>query len=278
MGRRMVAKRAGWALHRRLRRPPRAGRLLRSAARFLRRRPGAGRDDDGGERRPALFVPRGLTLPSRPSCPERYLLGTPFDDPPWGKGPPGAPRRATGAPTNGTLRPSHGAYASRARRRLAEARAVLAHRGLPAPEAPREAQELLPRDVSFEDPPAPAPPGSAAALRRQAWARMIPERCSRWTRSGARVAALSWRSSSDHAAFGRRRDPQAPPRTRARLPAPGGPRAAGGVVDVPAAVVVGGRRRHLRAGPRHFLPGPVPGTAACRAAPRPVSTGLAGLR
>ena len=50
---------------------------------------------------------------------------------------------------------------------------MLAHGGPPAPEAPPEAQELLPREVSFEDPPAPAPPGSAAALRRQAWARMI---------------------------------------------------------------------------------------------------------
>ena len=71
------------------------------------------------------------------------------------------------------VRCSEGAYANRARRRLAEARAVLAHSGLPAPEAPREAQELLPRDVSFEEPPPPAPPGSAAALRRQACARMI---------------------------------------------------------------------------------------------------------
>ena len=90
----------------------------------------------------------------------------------------------------------YGAYANCARRRLAEARAVLAHGGPPAPEAPPEAQELLPRDVSFEDPPTPAPPGSAAALRRQAWARMLrkvfevdPLRC---PRCGTQMEVVAW--------------------------------------------------------------------------------------
>ena len=67
----------------------------------------------------------------------------------------------------------YGAYANCTRGRLVEAREVLAHGGPPAPEVRPEAQELLPRDVSFEDPPAPAPPGSAAARARQAWARML---------------------------------------------------------------------------------------------------------
>ena len=43
----------------------------------------------------------------------------------------------------------YGAYANCTRRRLAEARAVLAHGGQPAPEGPPEPQELLPREVEL---------------------------------------------------------------------------------------------------------------------------------
>ena len=37
----------------------------------------------------------------------------------------------------------------------------------------RIGSRFLPPDLSFEDAPSPAPPGSAEALRRQAWARML---------------------------------------------------------------------------------------------------------
>ena len=85
----------------------------------------------------------------------------------------------------------YGAYANRTRRRLAAARDALAGDGAKVPEAPPG--ELLPREVSFEDVPSRAPPGSAEALRRQVWARMI-RRCSRWTRWCVRAAASRWRS------------------------------------------------------------------------------------
>jgi hypothetical protein len=67
----------------------------------------------------------------------------------------------------------YGAYANCARGRLVEAREVLAHGGAPVPDRPPDPDGLLPHDVSFEDPPAPAPPGSASARARQAWARML---------------------------------------------------------------------------------------------------------
>ena len=67
----------------------------------------------------------------------------------------------------------YGAYSNRTRGRLVEARTVLAEGGAP-PAAPLPDDErLLPPDLSFEDTPAPAPPGSSEARRRQAWARML---------------------------------------------------------------------------------------------------------
>ena len=63
----------------------------------------------------------------------------------------------------------YSAYANRTRRRLAEAGDALAGDGAPDLETRSDPDEFLPRDLSFEDPPSP-PPGSAAALRLQAWA------------------------------------------------------------------------------------------------------------
>jgi len=64
-----------------------------------------------------------------------------------------------------------GGYSNRTRRRLREARAVLSGGGVEEPAA--GAGELLPPDLSFEDTPTPPPPGSAEALCRQSWARML---------------------------------------------------------------------------------------------------------
>ena len=90
----------------------------------------------------------------------------------------------------------YGAYANRTRRRLAEAREVLAHGGASVPDPPPDPDELTPHDVSFEDAPSPAPPGSAEALRRQAWARMLrkvfevdPLRC---PRCGTEMEVVAW--------------------------------------------------------------------------------------
>ena len=73
---------------------------------------------------------------------------------------------------------------------------MLAHGGAPVPDPPPDPDELLPHDVSFEDPPAPAPPGSAAARARQAWARMLrkvfevdPLRC---PRCGTPMEIVAW--------------------------------------------------------------------------------------
>ena len=66
----------------------------------------------------------------------------------------------------------YGAYSCRTRARLAEARSVLA-RGTPTPDVPPDPVELLPAEVSFEDALDSTAPGSAQALRRQAWARML---------------------------------------------------------------------------------------------------------
>ena len=69
----------------------------------------------------------------------------------------------------------YGAYANCTRGRLVEARAALAA-GEDLPPAPcPDADLLLPPDLSFEVTPAPAPPGSSEARRRQAWARMLRE-------------------------------------------------------------------------------------------------------
>ena len=93
------------------------------------------------------------------------------------------------------VRYREGAYATRTRRRLAEAREVLAHGGASVPDPPPD-PDLLPHDVSFEDAPSPAPPGSAEALRRQAWARMLrkvfevdPLRC---PRCGTEMEVVAW--------------------------------------------------------------------------------------
>ena len=135
---------------------------------------------------------------------------------------------------------------------------------------PPRAQELLPRDVSFEDPPTPAPLGSAAALRRQAWARMLrkvfevdPLRC---PRCGTQMEVVAWITqppvvdATSGTAASTRPSPRSRPARRRRRS-----RRAGR-----------GRRRHPRVGPRRFLPGPVPGTAACRAGPTPCRDGTRG--
>ena len=46
-------------------------------------------------------------------------------------------------------------------------------RGTPTPDVPPDPVELLPAEVSFEDALDSTAPGSAQALRRQAWARML---------------------------------------------------------------------------------------------------------
>ncbi len=65
-----------------------------------------------------------------------------------------------------------GGYANRTRRRLREARAVLSGGGGEDTE-PSAAREMLPPDLTFEDTPPPPPRGTAEALRRQSWARLL---------------------------------------------------------------------------------------------------------
>ena len=155
--------------------------------------------------------------------------------------------------------------------RLVETRVALAAGEAP-PSAPLPDDDLLlPPALSFEDAPAPAPPGSPEARRRQAWARMLPERCSRSIRSGVCAAASSWRSSRDHEACRRRRDLQAPPRTGSGL-ALRGACAAGSV-----AALVPDEAGTLRGGTAEAAGG-LDGGLRVQRAPRPVVTTRAALR
>ena len=67
----------------------------------------------------------------------------------------------------------YAAYANRTRGGLVEARKALAAGEDPPPAPLPDDDALLPPDLSFDDTPAPAPPGSSEARRRQAWARML---------------------------------------------------------------------------------------------------------
>jgi len=67
----------------------------------------------------------------------------------------------------------YGAYSNRKRGALVEAREVLAAGEAPSSASRPDDELLVPTDVALEDSPPPAAPGSAEALRRQAWARML---------------------------------------------------------------------------------------------------------
>jgi hypothetical protein len=90
----------------------------------------------------------------------------------------------------------YAAYSNRKRGGLVEAREALAAGEDPPPAPLPDDDALLPPDLSFEDAPAPAPPGSREARRRQAWARMLrkvfevdPLRC---PRCGTQMEVVAW--------------------------------------------------------------------------------------
>ena len=90
----------------------------------------------------------------------------------------------------------YAAYSNRKRGELVEAREALAAGEDPPPAPLPDDDALLPPDLSFEEAPAPAPPGSAEALRRQSWARLLrkvfeidPLRC---PRCGVEMEIVAW--------------------------------------------------------------------------------------
>ena len=95
----------------------------------------------------------------------------------------------------------YAAYANRTRGGLVEARTALAAGEDPPPAPLPDDDALLPPDLSCDDTPAPAPPGSSEARRRQAWARLLrkvfeiePLLCPRCRREGRTVemAIVAW--------------------------------------------------------------------------------------